>query len=130
MRTLFATFALLLAMPLATFAQTPVTVGPVNTSMKFGWSLPSNVTVAQAPTFETRLRVDGTPATALTGVTCATATSCQSNLTQSNADALNQVGSHNITLSLFRADVGDSAPSAPFVLKSPAGAPTAVSIIP
>jgi hypothetical protein len=104
-------------------AQTVVTSGPVTTDMRLAWDLPSNVTVADASTFEVRLR-DGAfiPVTALTNVTCAGAT-CSAPVSASNADALNRVGVHSLTLSLFRADVGDSAPSTPFVLTSPAGAP-------
>lgn len=115
-------------------AQTTVTSGPVTTAMKFEWTMPSNVlTVADAATFEPRLR-DGSfiPVTALTNQSCAlsgSAVVCTSQITQSNADALNRVGVHNLTMSVFRTDVGDSDASLPFVLKTPAGAPTNLRVI-
>lgn len=115
-------------------AQT-LTKGPVPAGYKFKWDAPTNITtVAQALTFEPRIRLDGTPATALTNVTCAppvapaTVISCESVITQSNRDALNVIGSHSMTLSLFRADVGDSDVSDPFVLPTGAGKATNVRI--
>lgn len=122
---LFSVLALVLYASVAS-AQV-VTAGPVTTSMKIAWDLPANLTLTDAPTFEVRLR-DGAfiPVTALTNATCVAGTPvvCSAPVTASNADALNRVGVHNLTLSLFRADVGDSAVSAPFVLRSPAGAPS------
>ena len=117
------------AMP--AIAQTVVTTGPVDTSMWLEWNPPDNVTtVTDALTFEWRLRDGAIPATALTLVTCAgTPILCQSDLTLSNVDALNRVGVHSLTLSAFRADVGDSRASLPFSLQSPATAPTNLSIM-
>lgn len=109
-----------------------VTVGPVTTAMRFEWNPPANVlTVADALTFEYRLR-DGAfiPVTALTGVGCAGAPIlCQAPIVQANADALNRVGTHSLTLSAFRTDLGDSAVSLPFVLRSPSTAPTNLRIM-
>lgn len=119
----------LLSSPL--LAQT-VTQGPVTTAMRFEWAPASNVTtVADALTFEYRLR-DGAfiPVTAFTGVMCAGAPIlCQAAMSQANADALNRVGAHSLTLSAFRMDLGDSVASLPFVLTSPAGAPTGLKIM-
>lgn len=110
-----------------------VTQGPVNTSMKLAWTNPDNITLSDAPTFEYRLR-DSTQAgvvTALTNVNCAgTPVACTSQLTQSNVDALNRVGVHQLTLTLFRTDVGESPQSLPFSLRSPSGAAINLRIIP
>jgi hypothetical protein len=122
----------LLLIPVSVVAQTPVTQGPVTTAMRFAWNNPDNISLSDAPTFEYRLR-DSTQTgvvTALTNVNCAGApVACTSQLTQSNVDALNRVGVHNITLSLFRADVGESPQSVPFSLRSPSAAPTTFRII-
>lgn len=121
---------LVLAAP--TQAQTVVTVGPVDTTMRFEWAAGNNVTtVADALSFEYRLR-DGAfiPVTALTSVACAgTPIICTAPLIQANADALNRVGSHTLTLSAFRMDLGDSVLSLPFRLTSPVAAPTNLRII-
>ena len=111
-------------------AQT-VTVGPVNTSMKFEWSPAVNVlTAAEAITFEYRLRDGAIPATALTGVACAgTPIVCTAALSQANVEALNREGRHSLTLSAFRVDLGDSSVSLPFILTTPSGAPTGLRII-
>ena len=117
----------------ALLAQTQVDRGPVTATMKFFWAAPSNITtVADALTFEWRVKDGATPATALTGVTCVIASSqvqCQSVLGQSQADALNKVGMHSLTLTSFRQDVGESPASTPFSLQSPAGASTGFKII-
>ena len=109
-----------------------VTVGPVTTAMRFEWSPATNVTTAaDALTFEYRLR-DGAfiPVTALTGVACAgTPILCTAPMVQANADALNRVGLHSLTLSAFRMDLGDSTVSLPFQLTSPVGAPTNLRIM-
>jgi hypothetical protein len=110
--------------------------GPVPAGSKFEWRAPSNVTtVTQAQSFEPRLYRGGTPLTALTTVTCALTTSpagivCQAPISTSNLDAINQVGVHTLTLSLFRQDVGEGPQSIPFGLTTPAGAPTAFSVVP
>lgn len=110
-----------------------VNQGPVDTSMKFAWNNPDNITLSDAPTFEYRLR-DSTQVgvvTALTNVQCSAGTpvTCIAQLTPANVDALNRVGVHQITLSLFRADVGESPQSLPFQLQSPAAAPTSLRVI-
>lgn len=109
-----------------------VNTGPVNTTMKFAWAAPVNLTATDLPTFEVRLRDSKSPTvvTALTNVTCSgTPINCISQLTQSNVDALNMVGVHNITLSYFRSDLPESPQSTPFVLTSPSLAPTGTRII-
>ena len=122
---------LLLLWPTLAAAQV-VTVGPVTTAMRFEWAAGANVTTAvDALTFEYRLR-DGAfiPVTALTGVACAwTPIVCTSPMSQANADALNRVGSHTLTLSAFRMDLGDSVLSLPFRLTSPVDAPTNLRIM-
>jgi hypothetical protein len=123
--------ALVLLSAVPAIGQTVITTGPLPANSRIEWTLPANLTLADAPTFEVRLR-DGAfiPVTALTNVTCTAGTPvvCAAPVTASNADALNRVGVHNLTLSYFRADVGDSAVSAPFVLRSPAGAPSKVQV--
>ena len=126
----------LLLFPSVAFAQagSVVTKGPVDTSMKINWENPSNITLTDAPTFEYRLRDSyfaGT-VTIVANVQCVAGTpvTCTAPLTQALADALNKVGTHNLTLSLFRADVGESFQSLPFGLPSgPPTAPTNLKII-
>lgn len=120
-------------------AQTTITVGPVPAGSRLSFLADRSIaTVSEALTFEARLSRNGAPLTAATstsGLTCsapippATNVSCQWVLTQSSLDALNMVGVHNLTVTMFRSDVGESPASLPFVLKSPAGAPLAVSVI-
>lgn len=133
---------LLIALPLcllfstSAFAQagSTVTKGPVDTSMKLNWENPSNITLADAPTFEYRLRdsyFSGT-ITVVASVQCVAGTPvvCTAPLSQPLVDALNKVGTHNLTLSLYRADVGESFQSLPFGLPSgPPTAPTNLRII-
>jgi hypothetical protein len=111
-----------------------ITKGPVPATAKFSWEAPTNVTtVAQALTFEPRLYRGTAPLTALVGATCvlqAAKVVCTAPVSQSNLDAINQVGVQSLTLSLFRLDVGEGPPSVPFVLTTPAGAPTGFSLIP
>lgn len=104
--------------------------GPLPVGAAAEWEIPDNMQPADGPSFEWRIR-DGSfiPMTALTGVTCAGVT-CRATLTASNLDALNRAGTHSVTLSAFRADVGDSVQSAPFVLTSPAHAPRALRLVP
>jgi hypothetical protein len=138
MKTLLTLLTLLIAAPVA--AQTVIQTGPVPVGAKIAFKASDNIpTAAQALTFEARLKRNGTPmtaATATTGLTCtqavapATGVNCQWPLTLSNLDALNQIGSHTLTLTLFRADVGESPASSPFVLTSPAAAPSDLKIIP
>lgn len=127
-------FIFMLLTPSLVSAQTVVTKGPVDTSMKFNWENPSNITLADAPTFEYRLRDTFFPGivTVIAGAQCVAGTPviCTAPLTQANADALNKVGSHSLTLSLFRQDVGESFQSIPFGLPSgPPTAPTNLRII-
>ncbi len=127
----FAALTIVLVFAATGYSQT-VTTGPVNTSMKFAWSAPTNVPASDLPTFEVRLRDSKSPAvvTALTNVTCTgTPANCQSPLTQSNVDALNMIGAHNITLAYFRQDTGEGPQSVPFLLTSPSLAPIGVRII-
>lgn len=110
-----------------------VSVGPVDTSMKIAWDLPTNVPLADAPSFSYRFydSVTGTSHLVLSSVTCTAGTpvTCSTQITQALADSLNKVGVHNLTLSLFRQDVGESSKSLPFSLQSPAGVPTGLKII-
>jgi len=130
---LFAVVVVLLWCVSPAFAQEAVTRGPVTATMRFGWTAPINITTpADAQTFEWRIKDGGTPATALTSVTCTLAAglvSCQSPLGQSQADALNRVGVHTLTLASFRQDVGESQASPPFILTSPQGVATDFRII-
>jgi hypothetical protein len=129
-KVVWTSLFLLLSAPV--YAQN-VTVGPVTTAMKFAWAAPINVPSTELPTFEVRLRDSKSPTvvTALTNVQCSgTPVACTSQLTQSNVDALNMIGAHNITLAYFRQDVGEGAQSTPYLLTSPSLAPTAVRIIP
>jgi hypothetical protein len=114
-------------------AQEVVARGPVTATMKFAWTAHTSITTpADAQGFEWRVKDGATPLTALTAVTCTLAAglvSCQSPLGQSQADALNRVGVHTLTLASFRADVGESQASPPFILTSPQGASTDFRII-
>lgn len=109
-----------------------LTRGPVDTSMKFEMDLPANMTGDEARTFEWRIKDGAIPLTALTGFTCAprsaSVISCIAPVGQSQADALNRIGVHSLTATLFREDVGESLTSPPFVLTSPAGAPTGMRL--
>ena len=132
MFVVLVTLAFLLLLPSVSFSQTVVVTGPVQTGDKLSWDMPTNVPFADRNTFEVRLVIDTTPATALTNITCTqgpTANSCQTNLTPANIDALNMIGKHDIVLKYFRADVGEGKPSSPFTLTSPAAAPTNLKII-
>lgn len=124
---------LLIGLTSNTFAQ-DVTRGPVTATMKFQWNAPPNTTLSEQNTWVVRLRDSLSPSivTELQAFTCTLVNSvvtCQKQLTQANADALNVVGIHNLTVSYFRADVGDSPQSGPFALTSPAGAPTGTKIV-
>ena len=131
---------LLCGVPSWAAAQTPITRGPVPVGAKIVFEAGGNLsTVAEALTFEARLTRNGTPltaATATSGLTCGAAVApavgitCQWALTASNRDALNQVGVHTLTLTHFRADVGESPASSPFVLTTPAAAPTGLRLLP
>lgn len=113
-------------------AQAPITRGPLPATAKVEWDAPQNVTtVTEAQSFEPRLLDNGVPLTALTNVSCqGTPIVCAAPLTASNRDALNRVGAHELRLTLFRVDVGESPPSSPFVLTSPAGAPVNLRLMP
>lgn len=139
MRTLCRVTIIALLCTVSADAQTVINRGPVPVGSKVAFKGSDNVpTVAQMLTFEARLSRNGTPltaATSTTGLTCtaavapATGINCQWTLTQSNLDALNQIGVHNLTLTLFRSDVGESPTSAPFVLTSPAAAPSGLQLV-
>lgn len=125
---------ILLALSAITAGAQVIDRGPVPTGAKLTWEAPENITVAaDAQTYEARVSRNGTPMTALVNVTCRTGVvvnrvTCDSVLTASNLDALNQAGVHTLTLKLFRPDVGETAASAPFVLTTPAGVPTGLRI--
>lgn len=140
MRRLLTLIALLAALaPTSAAAQTVITVGPVPAGAVLSFKAHESIaTWQEALTFEARLNRNGQPLTAVTasiGLTCAppvapsTKVACQWVLSEPNREALNKVGLHNLTVSMFRADVGDSPVSAPFSLKSPAGAPSELAII-
>lgn len=130
----------LLVLPTLAGAQTPITRGPVPAGAKLAFSMPINVpNVTEALKFEARLSDNGIPLTAVTAATGLTCSSpaptpplvpCQWVLSASNLDALNMIGTHSLTLRIFRADVGETVASVPFVLTSPAGAPTDLRLIP
>ena len=121
----------LLAAASPSLAQTVVTQGPVTTAFQWEVVPGNNLSAADAMTFEFRVRDSRQVGvvTALTGMVCAgTPVTCRSNLTPANVDALNIIGVHDLTVAIFRQDVGESPQSAPFVLRSPAGAPTSLRI--
>ena len=130
-KTVCSVLAILMMASIAT-AQTTITRGPVPVGSKVAYEVDTQTapTAAQAQGFEARFYDGSTPLTALTGVTCVLATSplvgwtCQSVLSQSNLDALNRVGVHTLSLSLFRADVGEGPKGVPFTLTTPASAPS------
>lgn len=112
------------------YGQTVVTKGPIDTTNKLSWELPINVTLADAPTFEYRLRDSlSTTPFVLTNVLCPTALTCTASVTQSIVDQVNKLGAHSLTLTMFRADVGESSASIPFLLTTSAAAPTGLKII-
>jgi hypothetical protein len=113
-----------------------VTTGPVNTTMKFQWESPVGVTVTDQSTYETRLYDSFAPGfTVLTAITCtAGATSadpitCLSPLTTTLVTNLNKLGTHNLTATYFRTDLGESPPSQPFSFKYPVPAPRNLQLI-
>jgi hypothetical protein len=129
---------LLLGLAASAGAQNTET-GPIAPGRSMAWEAPPNVTtIADAQSFEVRLYRGPTPLTALVGQVCAASVapvpagriSCKAALSPSNTDALNMVGKHAITLSLFRVDVGEGPKSDPLALTSPAGAPTGVRTSP
>jgi hypothetical protein len=130
MRRLVLLLALVL-LPSFAFAQV-VDTGPVTTTMKIAWDQPANVILADAATFEYRLKNNGTLLATLSSVSCvagSTVPTCTAPVTQALADQVNKVGVQQLTLTLFRADVGESAASLPFSLRSPAAAPGSLKII-
>lgn len=119
----------LLLVPTFASAQT-VTTGPVDTSMKFAWELPTNLSLTDAPTLEFRMRdtLFPTVTTVLTAVQCNVPVaggpvSCISQLTSAIVSSLNKIGVHSVTLTYFRSDVGESSQSLPFGLPIPLTAP-------
>ena len=128
----YAIAALLLLLSSRTAHAQVITEGPIPAGAQFVWEAPTTITtVTEALTFEPRLYLDTRAATALTSVSCASAGSvitCTAAVSSANRDALNQVGAHQVTLALFRADIGEGAQSLPFVLTSRAGAPTGLRI--
>jgi len=115
-------------------AQTVVR-GPVDISVKIEWELPLNMTAPEGLLFEPRIRDSSQPNfVALAGFTCAPPTGtnpksvCRVPLTPTLVTQFNVIGKHNITLSLFRTDVGESPLSTPFSLTSPSDAPTSLQL--
>lgn len=134
MKKILIVLSIAVATVVSGYAQTPVTTGPVNTTMKVAWELPSNIPLSATTTVEFRFYDSLVPATftLLQNVQCILVgvdVSCTSPLSQANVDALNKMGAHTLTLSVFRADVGESAQSLPFTLLSPPAAPINPRII-
>lgn len=122
-------------LPSSLYAQ-EVPRGPVDVTMKVEWKLPLNMTAPEGLLFEPRLRDSSTPTfVALTNFTCSPPTVtapnavCRVPLTPALVTQLNVVGKHNLTLALFRSDVGESLLSTPFSLTSPVDAPINLLII-
>jgi hypothetical protein len=138
MTRLLLTIALCLLCAAPTLSQTVITVGPVPLGAKVQYEPGANVTtVAEAASFEARLTKNGAPLTAASasngGLACAPSSlgiTCEWVLTQSNLDALNMVGRHELTLRVYRADVGESQASLPFSLTSRAAAPLNLRLMP
>lgn len=122
---------LFLLFPNSAYSQT-VSTGPVTTSMKLFWEVPANVTLTENLTFEIRLRDTLVPTvfTVVVAPTCTAGTPnvCISQLTAKNVTDLNKLGAHKLSLTYFRADVGESQESLPFSLLSPPLAPTGLLI--
>jgi hypothetical protein len=118
------------------YAQTPVTTGPVTTAMSLSWASPNNVpTLTEVQAIEWRLRDNNGAFLVVPGTTCtgtAAPFACTSKLTTAMAAMLNTLGTHNITLTAYLGGTAqvESLQSAPFALKSPAGAPTGLRITP
>lgn len=115
-------------------AQVVVTQGPVTTLNKFAWEQPSNVPLADSPSFDYRVKdlsVANSPVVTLSNVQCSgtTVVTCTAPMPQAAADMINKVGSHGVALALFRSDLGESSYSLPFGLPTPAGVPTQLKII-
>jgi hypothetical protein len=113
-----------------------VTTGPVNTTMKFQWEAPLGVTPTDQSTYESRLYDSfATGFTVLSAITCtagATSTDptvCLSPLTTTLVTNLNKLGTHNLTLTYFRLDLGESPPSQAFSFKYPVPAPRNLQLI-
>ena len=130
---LFVCLTILIAT--AIYAQVTVTKGPVDLTMKMAWDMPAGITLADTSTYEMRLKdTVNNYNLSLTNVSCivpaGTATvSCTSPFTSGLVTQLNIFGTHSLTLSVFRADVGDSGLSIPFSLATPLTAPTNFRVI-
>jgi len=130
MKSLIVLLALLLLPSIASAQLT----GPVTTTSKLIWTAPSNAgSVATAQALEYRFRDNGGAFLAVPGASCASlaADGCQTTLSAAMVATLNAIGTHNVTLSAYdTTGLLESAPSIPFVLKSPPGAPTGVKLTP
>lgn len=131
----FASLVLIL-LTTTKFAQAQVVVtGPVDVSMKVEWKLPTTMAANEGLLFEPRLYDSMTPTvTKLTGFTCVDGTVtapnpvCRVPLTPALVTQFNTIGKHTLTLTLWRADVGESPLSTPFSLSSPSAAPISLQL--
>jgi hypothetical protein len=126
-----------LATSVSVSAQTTVTTGPFDTSMKWDFRIPTEFNLADANGFQYRLRdVINTslPVVVLGNITCVAPTAtvpnvvCRSPLTPAMVTELNKFGKHTYSLTFYRVDIGESLTSTPFIMTSPAPAPTDLQI--
>ncbi len=135
MKKLIFSACLLILATAFLLAQVTVTKGPVDLTMKMAWDMPAGITLADTSTYEMRLKdTVNNYNLSLTNVSCivpaGTATvSCTSPFTSGLVTQLNIFGTHSLTLSVFRTDVGDSGLSVPFSLVTPPTAPTNFRVI-
>ena len=115
-------------------AQTTITKGPVDATMKVAWTMPDGIALADSATYDPILRDSVNNFTlVLTNNSClvpaGTATvNCVSPLTPTLITQLNAMGTHSLTLTLRNA-TGETSPSIPFTLATLPAAPTNFKII-
>jgi hypothetical protein len=126
--------ALFVLVALASLAAPAHAQAVVTTNSTLIWTAPSNsANAAEAQGFEYRFRDNNGAFIAVPGVVCTSlvADGCTAKLTAPMVTILNAIGTHNITLSAYAASVGlESGQSVPFVLKTPAAAPTSLKLTP
>lgn len=136
-RLLIALLVLLVLPPWAR-SQTVITTGPITTTDNIEWTIaPTDaVSATVAQSLPLRVRDNGQPTfVTLNASTCVPATAqatgwtCTTKVTQALAAVVNVRGPHSLVATWFDATTGSESPgSVPFVLTTPAGAPTGLRI--
>lgn len=120
------------------FAQTVITTGPITINDNVEWTISSSdapsATAAQA--LQLRIRDNGQPAfVTISPMTCVTATgqvpgwTCTNKVTTQLTAVVNVRGTHSLVATWVDSQGVESPGSVPFVLTTPAGAPTGFRLI-